>query len=164
LPFILKGLQKISPSFLKGCKIFWRECEGLDHKIRVIALQFYSLLQSNVPTIVALLGSQHRVKWPMSLRRCEWRVWVSWVDHIRVIHFTTPHRTVYGASWATPQKKPFDGWDFSGWKIDVHKVKGLIVRSVVWEHSCGSLKVPLKSSQWSSPGLGVDGSTLWLYL
>jgi hypothetical protein len=43
LPFILKGLQKITPSFLKCCKIFWRECEGLDPKIRVIALQFYSL-------------------------------------------------------------------------------------------------------------------------
>ena len=43
LPFILKGLQKITPFFLKGCKIFWRECEGLDPKIRVIALQFYSL-------------------------------------------------------------------------------------------------------------------------
>jgi hypothetical protein len=44
LPFILKGLQKITPSFLKGCKILWKECEGLDPKIRVIALQFYSLV------------------------------------------------------------------------------------------------------------------------
>ena len=40
----MKGLHKITPSFLKGCKIFWRECEGLHPKIRVIALQFYSLL------------------------------------------------------------------------------------------------------------------------
>ena len=44
LPFILKGLQKINPSFLKGCKMFWRESEGVDPKIRVIALQIYSLI------------------------------------------------------------------------------------------------------------------------
>ena len=47
-PSILKGLQKITPSFLKGCKIFWRECEGLDPKIRVIALQFYSMLATSL--------------------------------------------------------------------------------------------------------------------
>jgi hypothetical protein len=40
----LKVLQKITPSFLKGCKIFSRECEGQDPKIRVIALHFYSLM------------------------------------------------------------------------------------------------------------------------
>ena len=44
LPFILKGLHKITPSFLKGWKIFWRECEGPDPKTRVIALQFYDFL------------------------------------------------------------------------------------------------------------------------
>jgi hypothetical protein len=27
--------------------MFWRECEGLDPKIRVIALQFYSMLPHN---------------------------------------------------------------------------------------------------------------------
>ena len=47
LPFILKGLHRITHSFLKGCKIFWRECEGLGPKIRVIALQFDSLLGPN---------------------------------------------------------------------------------------------------------------------
>ena len=46
-------------------------------------------------------------------------------------------------------------------KIDVCKTKGLIVRPVVWEHSCGifegSHRVPPESSQWEFPGVGVDG-------
>jgi hypothetical protein len=57
LPFILKGLQKITPSFLKGCKIFWRGCEGLDPKIRVIALKFYSLgvyINSSIVKVIML--------------------------------------------------------------------------------------------------------------
>ena len=48
LPFILKGLQKITPPFLQGCKIFWRKCAGLDPKIRGIALQFYSLASTTI--------------------------------------------------------------------------------------------------------------------
>ena len=55
--------------------------------------------------------------------------------------FTAPHATVYETSQATPKKLPTNEISTNG-KINVCKLKGLIVHSVVLEHSCGILKVP----------------------
>jgi hypothetical protein len=45
----------------------------------------------------------------------------------------------FSAVW----EKTTDGWTYSGWKVNVCKMKGLIVRPVVWEHLCGIWKVPI---------------------
>ena len=69
-------------------------------------------------------------------------VW-SWANHIQAIHSQCPilrSTKLLGQ----PKKKPFDKWNCSRWKINVCKMKGLIVHPIVWEHLCGILKILIK--------------------
>ena len=47
--------------------------------------------------------------------------------------FIVPQPTVHEISWATWNFFS-DGWNFSGWKLNICKMKGLIVHPVVWKH------------------------------
>ena len=64
----------------------------------------------------------------MSPRRCERRVWFRGADHIQAIHSDRPILR-YEKLLMQPWKKTSDGW-----KINIYKMKELIVHVVVWEH------------------------------
>ena len=66
---------------------------------------------------------------------------VSRVNHIQAIHSQRPilrSMKLLGS----PEFFCYNGWNFSGWRINVFKMKGLIVHPVVREYLCGILKVP----------------------
>ena len=74
---------------------------------------------------------------------------VLWAYHIQAIHSHCPILKTYETSWATRNKNS-DWWNFNRWKINVCKMKGLIVRPVICEHLCGLWRFPKssKSSWW----------------
>ena len=76
----------------------------------------------------------------MSLRRCEWRVWFCRQTTSKPF----VHRSPSYSLWNCLGNPNFfsDRWNFSRWRINVCKVKGLIVHMVTWEHLCEILKVP----------------------
>ena len=82
---------------------------------------------------------------PGENRPCHWGVVNGGCDFVGRPHishsFTTPHPMVYETSQAT-QNIFSDRWNFSRWKINVCKMKRLVVHPVVREHLCGILKVP----------------------
>ena len=97
---------------------------------------------------------------PMSLRRCEWRV----CGRGQTTSKPSIHNAPFCGLWncSGNPRKPYDGWNFSGWKINVCKMKGLIVHPIVWEHWNGILKVPTGFPKFSMefPGLELMASTL----
>ena len=64
----------------------------------------------------------------MSPRRCERRVSFGGADHIQAIHSNCPILRSEKLL-VQPRKKTSDGW-----KINIYKMKELIVHVVVWEH------------------------------
>ena len=74
----------------------------------------------------------------MSFKRCEWRVCGRGQ--------TTPKPFIPNTSsyslrncFGSPEKN-FRQWNFSGWKMNVCKMKGLIIHPIIWKHLCGILK------------------------
>ena len=83
---------------------------------------------------------------PMSLRRCEWRVWFPGQTTSKPSIHNAPSHGLWNCSGIL--KKTSDGWIFSRWNLNVCKMKGLIFHPVVWEHLCGILKVPIGSPKF----------------
>ena len=96
----------------------------------------------------------------MSLRRYEWRMCGCGQTTSR----PSIHNALSCGLWnclGNP-KQTSDEWNFSGWTINVCKMKGLIVHPIVWEHWCGILKVPTWFPKFPMefPGLELMASTL----
>ena len=65
---------------------------------------------------------------------------VSWANHIQAIH--SQHPILRSTKLLRLLQKNFQRMKFGRWKINVCKMKGLIVHPTIWEHLCVILRVP----------------------
>ena len=116
-----------------GILVHMHKCNELEQHITPYILD---LLDVNIEVWFCLWNN--RITWKsvvgpfMSLRRCKMKgVW-SWADHIQAIHSQSPilrSMKLQGRPTKTTSKR----WNFGRWKINVCKMKGLIVYFIGWD-------------------------------
>ena len=80
----------------------------------------------------------------MSLRRYKWRVCGCGQTTSKWFIHKAPSYNL--RNYSGNLEKTSNMWNFGGWKINVCKMKELIVLPIVWEHLCGLKRFPVHTN------------------